>query len=214
MCSNYLAPPLAAIYRETFRAEPPSGPGAHHVWPGYEAGFIRRGVDGERTAELGRFGMVAPWVQDLKKVGSTHNAKSETVATKASFQNAWRKAQHCIIPAMAIFEPDWSTGISIPTLVERADGQPMGIAGLWERRISSGGELMLSFTMMTIDATDHPIMNQLHRPKEDKRMVVILPEDRYDAWLDAKTAESMDFMLPFSAEAMTATPTAENPQLF
>lgn len=165
-------------------------------------------------AQLGRFGMVAPWVKDLKKVGSTHNAMSETVAEKHSYQNAWRKGQHCIIPAMALFEPDWRTGIHIPALVERTDRLPMGIAGLWECRTSSDGEVMLSFTMMTIDATDHPVMNQLHKPRDDKRMVVILPEDQYDAWLDAKPSESMDFMQPYPAEAMIATPTAENPQLF
>ena len=40
--------------------------------------------------------------------------------------------------------------------------------------------------MLTINATDHPVMNQFHRPEDEKRMVVILPEDQYDAWLEAK----------------------------
>jgi putative SOS response-associated peptidase YedK len=214
MCSNYLAPPLAAIYRETFQAEPPSGPGALHVWPGYEAGFIRKFIDAGLQARLGRFGMVAPWVKDLKQVRSTYNARSETVAEKPSFRNAWNKGQHCIVPAMSFYEPDWRTGKAIPTSIERGDGRPMGIAGLWDLWTSPEGELIYSYTMLTINATDHPLMNQFHRPEDEKRMVVILPDDRYGAWLEAKPGESMDFMQAFPAEAMRATPTAENRQLF
>ena len=214
MCSNYLAPPLAAIYRETFKTEPPAGSGAHHVWPGYEAGFISKDGDGRRFAQLGRFGMVAPWVKDPKKVRNTYNARNETVGEKDSYRNAWSKGQHCIVPAVSLFEPDWHTGISIPALVERVDGQPMGIAGLWERWTSPEGELVFSFTMLTVNADDHAVMNKLHKPKDEKRMVVILPEDQYDAWLEAKPGESMDFMKAYPAEAMMATATAENPQLF
>ncbi|MFN4350952.1 MAG: SOS response-associated peptidase [Hylemonella sp.] len=214
MCSNYLAPPLAATYRETFRAEPPSGPGTHHVWPGFEAGFIRKDSDVGRKAQLGRFGMVAPWVKDLKQVRSTYNARSETAAEKPSFRNAWRKGQHCIVPAMSFFEPDWRTGKAVPTSIERGDGQPMGIAGLWDRWTSPEGELIYSYTMLTINATDHQVMNQFHRPEDEKRMVVILPESQYDDWLNASADESMDFMRAFPAEAMLATSTVKNRQLF
>jgi putative SOS response-associated peptidase YedK len=215
MCSNYLAPPLAAIYRETFRADPPSGPGAHHVWPGYEAGFIRKNPDAGLYAQLGRFGMVAPWVKDLKKqVRSTYNARTETVAEKPSYRNAWNKGQHCIVPAMSFFEQDWRTGKPIPTQIERADRQPMGIAGLWERWSSPDGDLIYSFTMLTINATSQEVMSQFHKPEDEKRMVVILPEDRYEDWLDAKPSESMDFMKAYPAASLQATATVENRQLF
>lgn len=159
--------------------------------------------------------MVAPWVRDIKKqVRNTYNARSETVAEKPSFRNAWAKGQHCIVPTMSFFEPDWRTGKAVPTRIERTDGIPMGIAGLWDRWPSPEGELIFSFTMLTINATDHPVMNQFHRPEDEKRMVVILPEDQYDAWLDAKPSESMEFMQPYPAEAMIAAPTAVNPRLF
>ena len=215
MCSNYLAPPLASIYRERFRAEPPAAAGAHHVWPGYEAGFIRKGDDGACFAQLGRFGMVAPWVKDLKQVRSTYNARSETVAEKPSFRNAWRKGQHCIVPAMSFFEPDWRSGVSVSTNIARSDGQPMGIAGLWDRWTSPDGELVFSFTMLTINATDHPLMNQFHRPEDEKRMVVVLSENQYGDWLDANPSESQEYMRPYSAKSMTSiNAPALNPQLF
>ena len=45
-------------------------------------------------------------------------------------------------------------------------------------------------------------MRNLHKPKDEKRMVVILPADTYAAWLDAKPAESMDFMRRYSGDLL------------
>ncbi|KPW36306.1 Orf14 [Pseudomonas coronafaciens pv. atropurpurea] len=50
-----------------------------------------------------------------------------------SFRHAWRHAQHCIIPAVAIYEPDWRSGKTVVTRIARADGELLGIAGLWEQ---------------------------------------------------------------------------------
>lgn len=49
------------------------------------------------------------------------------------FGYARRRAQPCIIPADAIFEPDWRSGAAVATRFTRADGSPLGIAGLWDR---------------------------------------------------------------------------------
>jgi putative SOS response-associated peptidase YedK len=48
--------------------------------------------------------------------------------------------------------------------------------------------------MLTINADGHELMCQFHKPVDEKRMVVILPTDSYDAWLKAKPEQSMDFM--------------------
>ena len=53
---------------------------------------------------------------------------------------------------------------------------------------------MLSFTMLTINADTHPLMCNHHWPDDEKRMIVLLREDDFDAWLDAPTEGSMDFM--------------------
>ena len=45
-------------------------------------------------------------------------------------------------------------------------------------------------------------MRNLHKPEDEKRMVVILPADTYAAWLDAKPAESMDFMRRYSGDLL------------
>lgn len=128
---------------------------------------------------------------------------------KATYQDAWRLSRHCIIPAEGIYEPDWRSGKPVPTRIARADGRPMGIAGLWSQWRKPQGARIYSFTMLTINADAHPMMRQFHKPGDEKRMVVILPESAYDDWLAAPAAESRDFLLPYPAEHLLA----ERPQL-
>lgn len=48
--------------------------------------------------------------------------------------------------------------------------------------------------MLTINADTHPLMRLFHKPTDEKRMVVILREDQYSDWLDAKTGECRHFL--------------------
>ena len=91
------------------------------------------------------------------------------------------------------------------TRISRADGQAMGIAGLWTGWKGPDGEVVRSMTMLTINATEHTLMNQFHKPTDEKRMVVILPEDRYDAWLQAGAEGSGEFLLQFPAEDLVSS---------
>ena len=154
------------------------------------------------------------WAKDTSGTRYTYNARSETVAEKPSYRDAWRKAQHCIIPADAIYEPDWRSGKAIPTRIELADGQPMGIAGLWSSWRAPKGEIVHSFTMLTINAEHHPLMKQFHKPLDEKRMVVILPPERYVDWLEASAQESWDFLRLYPAEFLKASAPVQSSQLF
>lgn len=223
MCSHYQAPSTPQLYRTAFGVAAPAVQGKHDVWPGYPAGFIRAhehadvGDDAvpDREALTGLFGMVPHWSKDTKISHHTYNARSETVAEKPSFRDAWRRAQHCIIPAEAFFEPDWRSGRAVPTRISRADGQPMGIAGLWASWRAPHGEIVHSYTMLTINADDHPLMRQFHKPNDEKRMVVILPEDRYEDWLRAPAPQSLGFMTAYPATRLQAAPvSASHPTLF
>ena len=57
-----------------------------------------------------RFGLLPGFATEVKYGTRTYNARSETVASLASFKQAWAKARHCIVPCEAIYEPDWRTG--------------------------------------------------------------------------------------------------------
>ncbi|WP_430448344.1 MAG: SOS response-associated peptidase [Pseudomonas piscis] len=195
MCSHYEAPSPTQV-ADVFGGEPYQQ-GKLDLWPGYVGPFIRRSADPGSAHQvlIGTFGLIPSWSKDNKIVRYTYNARSETVAEKPSFRNAWRRGQHCIIPAVAIYEPDWRTGKAIATRICRADGEIMGIAGLWEQWQSPDtGLLMHSYTMLTVNADEHAFMRNYHRPEDEKRMVVILPPESYNNWLDAGPGAGRRFM--------------------
>lgn len=222
MCSHYIAEKsrqqLARMgVQLAVGWQPPAGGG--HVYPTQWAPIIRRPPEldsgDEAVPDLevvaARFGLLPGFAKDEKYGLRTYNARSETVAQLASFKTAWAKARHCIIPAASIYEPDWRSGKHIPTKISRADGEPMGVAGLWQPWKSPTGEWVNSFTMLTINADGHSIFKELHRPdpkrpadKQDKRMVVILHEEEYGAWLDAPAERSGNFLRRYPVDRLNA----------
>jgi putative SOS response-associated peptidase YedK len=211
MCSHYQAIKERERYVRHFGVQPPADGGKLDVWPCYPATFIRRPMEAdagdeavpEREALPGLFGLIPHWSTDANIGRRTYNARSETVASKPSFRDAWKNAQHCIIPVDAIFEPDWRSGKAIPTRIASVNGEPMGIAGLWSSWKSPKG-LVYSFTMLTINADNHELMCQFHKPVDEKRMVVILQPDSYDHWLKAAPQQGMVFLRQYPAERLLA----------
>jgi putative SOS response-associated peptidase YedK len=164
---------------------------------------------------MGHFGLLPGFAKEVKYGTRTYNARTETVASLASFKNAWAKGRHCIVPVEAFYEPDWRTGKHVPTRFGAADGETLGIAGLWQPWKSPEGQWVNSFCMLTINADDHAMFCHMHRPdpkrpldKQDKRMVVILPAAQYDEWLDAPPERSMEYMQQCPAERLLAVPEA------
>ena len=220
MCAHFEGVADPTAYVRAFQLDPPAGV-VKDVWPGYPSSFIRRPLEAglgddavpDHEALAGIFGLIPHWAKDTKIARQTYNARSETVSEKPSFRDAWRRAQHCIIPARAFYEPDWRSGKAVSTRISRSDGQPMGLAGLWSLWRAPRGKPVLSFTMLTVNANDHPLMRNFHKPTDEKRMVVILPEDSYAGWLMATVEASMDFMRPYRAGGLVAdgVPAREDP---
>ena len=128
MCSNYL--PVTRAERllthfgvERARDEPPVD-----VWPIGLAPFIRLAADGSggRQVDDGIFGLLPSFVTELAAGRRTYNARSETVAVKPSFRDAWRRGQRCIVPVDVIYEPCWGTGHSVRWAIT----QPGGVVGV------------------------------------------------------------------------------------
>lgn len=72
------------------------------------------------------------------------------------------------------------------------------------------GDIVHSFTMLTINAEHHALMRQFHKPADEKRMVVILPEERYDDWLRADAQHSADFLQPYPADRLEGLAATRN----
>lgn len=214
MCSHYQALKEQDKYRRQFGVEPPADLYKFDLWPGYLGAFIRRhphsdvGDDAVPASEAltGLFGLVPHWSHDTRVAKHTYNARSETVALKPSFRDAWRKGQRCIVPADAFFEPDWRSGRAVATRIAGADGEPLGIAGLWSAWKSPQGEWIHSYTMLTINADEHPLMRLFHKPTDEKRMVVILPPEHYQDWLQSPVEHCTRFLQPCPADALQVQP--------
>ena len=70
-----------------------------------------------------------------------------------------------------------------------ADGQPWGLAGLWNTWTDPAtGELIESYTMLTMNADAHPLMRRMHKPdpkfapqEQDKRSAMVIEATDFDA---------------------------------
>ena len=215
MCAHYESVHDRARLKQYFGAQLPDEALRRDVWPGYEGTFIIAGQqDGEglgRRALAGRFGLVPQWAREPKIARHTYNARSETAAQKPSFRDAWERGAHCIVPIETFFEPDWRSGQAVPARIGLAGGEPLGAAGLWSLWHDGAGQALHSFTLLTINADEHAFMRHYHKPAEEKRMIAILPPERYDDWLRADAAASHHFLQPWPAHWLTALGSSDAP---
>ena len=58
--------------------------------------------------------------------------------------------------------------------------------------------------MLTINADEHALMRHYHKLGDEKRMVVVLPEEAYQDWLTAPAGQAMRFMVAYPAEGLAA----------
>lgn len=207
MCSNYI-PASTRSLKEFFQVTPPDNHFKPESYPGYLSPIIRLDPDDPSRVECvpACFGMVPAWA-DMKLAKHTYNARSETVASKPTFRHAYKKRQFAIIPAEAFFEPNYETGKAVRWRICHADDQPLGIAGIWEFRSKGPDDQpLISFSMLTINADDHPLMRRFHKPGDEKRMVVLLHPDEYASWLNAPIEQVPSFLTQFPADELTAYP--------
>ena len=227
MCSHYQAVTALDRFERQFQTRPPAGDARADMWPAYPAAIVLDKL-GHRHSVLARWGLIPASTRAPNQKLSTFNARSESMATSPTFRGAWAKGQRCIVPAEAIYEPDWRSGRHVPTRLQGTDGNPLGIAGLWDEWVSPEGEVTMSFTMLTINADKHPIMKHMHKPHDEKRMVVVLQAQRYDLWLhagqdaatpaDAGMTQLLDAVqkmtVPLTATGEPDQATLDNPPLF
>lgn len=219
MSSQYECLRPVLLYRDVFGVDAPTDPAlGPQVWPRRPGVFIRNapaptaaetGV--ERELVVGQFGLVPPWVKSASdaKLRSTKlvNAYADTASTSNNFRAAWLGAQRCIVPMMTFQVDDWRQGKALPTRVARVDGQPMGVAGLWERWAGADGEVIVSFCLLMVNANSHALMRRYGPPGSEKRMPAILNEGAWSAWLNAAQPEkAREFMRAYPAEGLTANP--------
>jgi putative SOS response-associated peptidase YedK len=167
--------------------------------------------NGENKLDFFVWGLIPFWADDPKIGNRMINARSETLAEKPSFRNAYRR-RRCLVLADGFYE--WQRRSKdmpkVPHFVKLKTGESFGFAGLWERWESPDGSEIFSCTIITTKP------NELVKPIHN-RMPVILSEDAYDLWLDPaeRAPKQLNHLLgPYPAERMEAYPvsrTVNNP---
>ncbi|MGD1999829.1 MAG: SOS response-associated peptidase [Desulfobacterales bacterium] len=177
MCGRFVRHSSLELIEKTFNVDRP----AFEVTQSYNIAPTQAVLAVVRNGHAGlvqlHWGLVPIFAKDASGAARMINARSETLATKPSFRNAFRK-RRCLIVADGFYEWTGPKGqkqawyISLPT-----DG-PFGFAGLWEVwRADDRKTEIRSCTIITADAS--PGLRDIHN-----RMPVILRAGAYDAWLD------------------------------
>ncbi|MEA3213139.1 MAG: hypothetical protein QOE70_6196 [Chthoniobacter sp.] len=152
-----------------------------------------------------RWGLVPPWSPSPKREAATINVRAETVSKAPSFRAAWKK-RRCLIPADGLYE--WkkiTEKQKQPYDISMRGGEPFAFAGLWEiwwpKDAPEGTPPLRTCTIITAEPNE--LVAQIHN-----RQAVILPRERYAAWLSPDTSEAdrLAMLEPYPSEGMTAHP--------
>lgn len=195
MCVNFTPAKPTAVQRMTGLEAVPDYPS--ESFPGYAAPIIRADAAAALglKVDLAAFGLIPGWAKDRNIGRRTYNARSETVAEKPSYRTAWRRRQLCLVPMERFFEPCWETGKAVRWSIHRQDCEPFTVAAIWDSWTDNGtGEIVESFSMLTINADGHPIMGRFHKPADERRSLVVVPRQAWHDWLTA-TPDTAGLML-------------------
>ncbi len=182
-------------------------------YPGFAAPLVVKSHQTNRVAcGLARFGLIPRWAKDEKISRHTYNARSETAAEKPSYRSAWRQRQYGLVLVDDFYEPNYESGKAVRWKIELASGEPFGIACLWDRWTDPATvELVVSFSMLTVNADEHPVMCQFHKAGDEKRTPVIVAPELHDSWLSADQEQAAELMNWMHMPALKATPAPRCP---
>jgi putative SOS response-associated peptidase YedK len=145
--------------------------------------------DPTRRVRLMRWGLIPPWVKagpDGAPEGKGPlliNARSDKVTSSPAFRSS-AKSKRCLVPMDGYYE--WranSDGADkksrkTPFFMDREDGEPLFMAGLWSVwKPAKDGSPLLSCTIITTAAPGE--LAEIH-----DRMPLVVPERDWDRWLD------------------------------
>jgi putative SOS response-associated peptidase YedK len=216
MCNRYVSPEAGDM--ERYWHVGASTPWRmSEVYPRAPGPFIRTerdATESKRELVIGQWGLVPWFAKTAKLTYSTNNARFEEIASKASFKHSWQYGKRCIIPAVSFDEPNWETGKNVWWRFNRADGAPWGLAGLWNTWTDkASGEIVESYTMLTLNADAHPLMSRMHRPdpklgpdEQDKRSVVSIEFEDVDRWLFGTVEQAAGLVRVPPVEVFVAGP--------
>lgn len=140
--------------------------------------------NGEPDAAMAKWGLVPFWSKDGK---GFFNAQGETADTKPAFRSAFRRRRGLVLVDWFYEWQKLPGGGKQPYRIQRADGEPLLFAGLWEGGI--GDSLMPSATIVTITP------NEQMAPIHNRMPVILEPEDVHQ-WIEGNMEDAKALIQP------------------
>lgn len=182
--------------------------GGHEVRPTDPVLAVRAGRGGARLGAY-RWGLIPAWARDPTALRATFNARSETVAEKSCFRDAWRRGQRCLVFAAACYE--WSPGptprapkVTHALIPAAAGAGGFAMAGLWDAWTDPAtGAAAGSCTVLTT------VPNRVWAAVHHRMPVVLAPGD-FARWLDPQLPPDAAHALcvPCATDVLRAAPVA------
>jgi putative SOS response-associated peptidase YedK len=122
------------------------------------------------------------WAKDPKIGYKLINARSETVAVKPSFRNAF-KTQRCLVPANGYVEWKGEGEAKQPYYFQLRSKESFAIAGLFDVWKDAEERPMETYTLLTMEAQG--MAKEVHH-----RMPVILSRENESRWVDRELTEA------------------------
>ena len=164
----------------------------YNVAPGDELAVLT-GEESDRVTGV-EWGLVPEWVDDPASFGAPINARSETVAEKPTFREAYR-SRPCLVLVDGFYEWRQGRGASQPYRLTLRDGEPFALAGVWERHPEAGR------TVTVLTTTANGLVDEIHG-----RMPVMLDRSEERTWLTAGPEARTELLDPFPADRMRSYP--------
>ncbi|MEQ8653965.1 MAG: SOS response-associated peptidase [Kiloniellales bacterium] len=186
MCGRYSITTAPEALRALFAfEEQPNLAPRFNVAPTQSVPVVRRDQEGRRRLSQLRWGLVPHWAKDLSIGAKMINARSETLAEKPSFRQAFAR-RRCLLAADGFYEWRAEQGPKAPKQpyrIEFPGRAPFAFAGLWERwGDREEGTRIDSVTIITTAANE--TLKPLHH-----RMPVILAPGDFEPWLDPEAEQ-------------------------
>lgn len=201
MCGRYtLAKPAQELAQAFGVNEPDQLPLRFNIAP-TQAVLVVRQLEGGRSLDWLRWGLIPSWSKDPKSGPLLINARADTVAEKPAYRHAF-KSQRCLLPADGFFEWLKQGKQKQPVYFRMRDDSVFAFAGLWESWHAPDGSLVESCALITTEP------NAVVAPVHD-RMPAILPREAYDLWLDPSVKDAarlQPLLAPYPAQAMLSYP--------
>ncbi|MCB0805880.1 MAG: SOS response-associated peptidase [Bacteroidales bacterium] len=199
MCGRFSFSPLAKIIEDRFDVKVDSTyKPRYNSAPSQNLGIISNANPGKLS--FMKWGLVPFWAKDPKIGNRMINSKSETIAEKPAFRNAFNK-KRCLVPADSFYE--WkrlSPKEKIPYRILLKDESLFAMAGIWETWKSPEGELINTFSILT--TSPNKLMQNIH----DRMPVILRPEDE-QKWLgNTDPKDLLPLLKPYDENLMTAYP--------